>query len=483
MKTITTLIFALFFLSSFAQKEDRNWVFGDSIKIDFNNLSNPSLQFANCINNELNASISDKYGSLKIYLSNQEPFGVFSQLRNNLNELIVNGDSIRSHLSATNGGVFLPMINDSNKYYFLTIGNEQPLFGYKLYYSIIDFSQNSLGEVTSKNVLIQDSISEKLLAIRHGNGRDWWLITNKRNSSNFVKFLITPSGIEGPFYQTIGSYLFSDAGEIATNPIGNKIGVIGFLGNIDIYDFDRCTGDLSNWLELGSPPYNTGTSGWVYYGCCFSPDGNRFYLTRLNQTGNSYTNLCQYTLNAVNPQLTRTDIVLQGDYTLAQLELAPDYKIYIAGAIDYGGLDSAYYYLSVINNPNDSALACSLDLFSFYLGGHQAHFGLPNMPNYNLGALPDSPCDTLVGIGIKELQQEKNIIRISSNPSNGIFQLISQTPNKKTITVFDLNGRKIFQTKTNEEKISVDLTNQPKGIYFIQVVTDVGVLNQKITLQ
>ena len=40
-----------------------------------------------------------------------------------------------------------------------------------------------------------------LTAVKHGNGRDWWLFAHKDFSSLMFKFLITPNGIQGPFVQ------------------------------------------------------------------------------------------------------------------------------------------------------------------------------------------------------------------------------------------------------------------------------------------
>jgi len=54
--------------------------------------------------------------------------------------------------------------------------------------------------------------------------------------------------------------------------------------------------------------------------------------------------------------------------------------------------------LSVINSPDSSGAACDFQPWSFYLGGKRSYLGLPNNPDYDLGPLIGSPCDTLVGI-------------------------------------------------------------------------------------
>ena len=118
---------------------------------------------------------------------------------------------------------------------------------YYLKYSIIDMTYNNFnGKVTEKNTLLQDSISEQLLAVKHANGRDWWLIGRKINSDTIIKFLVNPTGISGPFYQEIGSRFYQQVGENAVSSDGNRIAYVCNYGNISLMNFDRCSGQLSD---------------------------------------------------------------------------------------------------------------------------------------------------------------------------------------------------------------------------------------------
>ena len=69
-----------------------------------------------------------------------------------------------------------------------------------------------------------------------------------------------------------------------------------------------------------------------------------------------------------------------------KMQLGPDGKIYISP----GGKP----YLNVIENPNESGIACNFTQHEFLLPS-QHILGLPNMPNYRLGRLEGSPCDSL----------------------------------------------------------------------------------------
>src|SRR6185295_8881502 len=62
-------------------------------------------------------------------------------------------------------------------------------------------------------------------------------------------------------------------GTIKISPNGKKLGLTFFNGSnnseVAVFDFDRSTGTISNYLSL-----LTGTVN--YYGCEFSPDGTKF---------------------------------------------------------------------------------------------------------------------------------------------------------------------------------------------------------------
>ncbi|MFN8396696.1 MAG: hypothetical protein U0176_18870 [Bacteroidia bacterium] len=97
-------------------------------------------------------------------------------------------------------------------------------------------------------------------------------------------------------------------------------------GIVDRFDFDRCTGMLSNWDSLGdAAPIYPGPN--VFYGCSFSPDGTKVYATEDdNPTG---CRLWQWDLSAPNIRASKTLIFTSPDsIELGQHQLGPDGKIY-----------------------------------------------------------------------------------------------------------------------------------------------------------
>ena len=86
------------------------------------------------------------------------------------------------------------------------------------------------------------------------------------------------------------------------------------------------------------------------------------------------------------------------------VRLAPDGKIYYSQAYPYGFpyqdtmRNTVNENLGVINNPDVVGNGCNFSPFSFYLGGKRTYYGLPNNPDYNLGPLASSICDTITVI-------------------------------------------------------------------------------------
>ncbi|MBK7967402.1 MAG: hypothetical protein IPK10_20465 [Bacteroidetes bacterium] len=74
---------------------------------------------------------------------------------------------------------------DSTFYVFVA-GVSGPNYG--LYSNVVDLKmQGGLGEVIQKNFLLDSSaMFDGLMAVRNGNGKDWWLVTRKWNNTTLI---------------------------------------------------------------------------------------------------------------------------------------------------------------------------------------------------------------------------------------------------------------------------------------------------------
>ena len=137
--------------------------------------------------------------------------------------------------------------------------------------------------------------------------------------------------------------------------------------------------------------------------------------------------------------------------------------------------------LSVVNNPNGLGAACNFQPFSFYLGGHRTYAGLPNNPNYELGALRGSACDTLT-VGIKDLIMETNSLAIFYD--GGWFTAFINAKNLRgrnfQFQLFSINGELLKQEsgKLTSEYYTqnLNMSSFSTGVYIVRLVTDKEVL-------
>ena len=415
MKAPFVFLLMLFSISSYSQNRNSIWCFGDSAGIDFRNPNNPIPISTSMDGRGSCVSISDSVGNLLFYANTNTNSCQTTLVRNSLDQVMDNGDFICGE-AWYKELLILPYPDHPNLYYLITGSVTGCSISYEgLYFSIVDMSYNGgLGRVIQKNVrLLNFQVCDGLAAIKHGNGRDWWVFARQwdyvlaNDYDEFHTFLITPDSIMGPYDQHIGSMSNNGFYRIEPSIDGRKIMCTERRGILELFDFDRCTGLLSNPLtiEARRPLFQYVPS---YWSCELSPDKSKLYVSSVLVGPNQdSTYLFEYNLNAPNIAASREtlDIRTAIPFGGGMVELAPDNKIYYsmwyvsqnASSLPYQ--DSMYNYinqnLSVINFPDSLYPACDFQPFSFYLGGKRAYLGLPNNPNYELPALGGSICDTL----------------------------------------------------------------------------------------
>jgi hypothetical protein len=224
---------------------------------------------------------------------------------------------------------------------------------------------------------------------------------------------------------------------------------------IDLFDFDRCTSTLSNFLTIGFN--NTNIFYSVFIGCSFSPNSRKLYVS-------GEDTLYQFDLLAADVAASMQIIWYDSDSLnfIGLHKLGPDGKIYIANS-SISWYSNVFNYqnmnLSVINSPDSLGLACDFQPYSFNLGGRRTFGGLPNIPDYTLG-----PVEGACVVSVEEVEG-KNILEVYPNPAN---DLISVSVNKLNsdfyLELTDIFGRKLLKTEfTNQREINV--SHLAPGIY------------------
>ncbi len=256
----------------------------------------------------------------------------------------------------------------------------------ELLYTFIDMKENNgLGKVVEANMLIATGDLPSPVLLKHGNGRDWWLILGDMLSQTYFIYLINAEGIFLRHHQNIAPASLTDYGYALASPDGKY-----FVSNDDstglwIFDFDRCTGLLSNPRVLPYQPPVFWTASLA-----FSADSRFLYpgthlvvyqldMETIDSTYMAFDTIGRYEYGASPAPPYYTHFFLP--------ELRPDGKIY------YGTLYSSTAY-HVINRPALPLLASDMSQRIIELPTQNASTRC-YFPNYRLGKWQGSPCDTL----------------------------------------------------------------------------------------
>ena len=95
-----------------------------------------------------------------------------------------------------------------------------------------------------------------------------------------------------------------------------------------------------------------------------------------------------------------------------------------------------------------------------------------------------SPCN-----GIQESGNDVFSVSLRPNPSLGVFNLVvtGLVPGDVRINILDISGKVIYQESITASKnrlnARIDLSTQPKGVYFVKVQTDTQVKTEKLIME
>lgn len=383
---------------------DANWVFSSSLAggpnypiywaslVDFKTSPPTITSFQNTFGTLSSAVLSDASGNLAFYSN-------LCAIMNNTHNIMQNGDQVNagwfndSYCSdggsypITQGGLILPFADWelSNKYRLFSIWlDKNDKKKDRLLYSVVNMNMdNGKGSVTEKDVPIDiGPFANNITAVQHANGRDWWVIT-PMDSVGYRRFLVTPQGTSFDGYQDIGlpwnaAYW---SGQTCFSPDGNKYARLSPYNGINIFDFDRCTGLLSNPLRITLPQERDVTGG------CFSPTSQYLYVSMVDT-------LYQFDVTASDIPASRTVVgilqeILDPNFPTAfyQCQLALDGKMYINAT-------NGVRNLHILHEPNLPGLASQIEIRALHLPAY-TYLGMNNQPFYRTGPVDGSICDSL----------------------------------------------------------------------------------------
>lgn len=480
------LILILHWTHSIAQ-QGKQWITGYGNIIDFR--VTPTISFMQCdtFNNALymhgHSSICDSNSNLLFAHTGILPI-------RKCENIIENGNlDVDNHFEFDAGGngqfiqesIIIPKKN--NQYYVFRVGVSNEVYDSanngtgdmyfdKFFYDIIDMNENNGDDrvIERKHILIENErLSINMLnAVKHANGRDWWVVKPGYLKNTFYTFLVTPDMVLGPYFQDLqGPEFHWDYWGQCNFSIDGQFFVMGtYLSDyVQINTFDRCTGQMTKFRSL-IPPKDT---NWYYdpflkidtfemnpteSGFAFSPDNHFLYL--LSPVG-----LWQYDMETEGMIDIKNDSLVNYAWNLTAYN-APDGRIYTG---NWNGINYGLSYIEFPNKKGSDAHFCQACLTTPFITSVP-----PNMPNYELGALKGSPCDTIKPKSIYDG------IKIYPNPflDNFILELPSNTTECE-LAIYDLLGNEVFRRNYNSligNKLQIDLSHLATSLYTLKVVAD-----------
>jgi hypothetical protein len=350
---------------------------------------------------------------------------------------------------------------------------------------------NGTGKVLEKSRLIlSDSLSgSNIFAIRHGNGRDWWLLARRAFYPEYYRILVTHDTIEVKGVQSFTG-IINDCGYAFGNNISpDGLKIVSevpnhFCGGIPsqmyVFDFDRCTGLMSNPVQfiLTSPGYYMTLH--CLAGSAFSSDSRYFYVSTLFF-------IFRFDLLATDITASKETVAFfdstycpatwSSPLYFGDMKLGDDGKIYVTS----GGC-----YAHVIHYPDSSVSTCGFTYNSITLPSPLISLRrFPYHPNYALGPLTGSPCDTL--LGYQQQQLEAAGVTVTPNPGSGVFTLSTDVAllheAGTVVKVYDLTGREVLRQSITAQVSHLDLRHQSNGIYLLRVIAKRKQISLKLLKQ
>ncbi len=503
-----TVFLAIWASCGYSQKTDYIWLTGysslfgyDSLyecyfgisTINFNS-NTPGLTYDSLgiSFSAVDVAISDDTGRLLFYTN-----GI--TVCNNKNAIIRNGDSL-------NNGWFL---NNNSYWYELGRPLENELFilsnpyiknTYDIFYSYIDIdshffpfgrgikrAQVKVNDDPDSDFVnykdrsvAYDSINSAIAATKHANGRDWWICSMIEETNCYMLSLYDGSdSLKFSELQCNGFIYHREENPVMKfSPDGGcLISGDNEQGLIDVFQFDRCSGRLTFQREIFIPELVDSQGSYLMTSAEFSASGRYLYVCCNRR-------LLQFDLENPVDSLSKQIVATYNPYerpapfAYSHIQRGPDGKIYI-------GSDNTTYYLAVINSPDSAGMKCNvqdtgLKLPSFNWGG------VPYYPNYRLGSLKNSPCDSIQSDSVNGTSVD---LKIFPNPASNMLQIdysqIDWNKGPVYLDILDVLGRKIYNEELPRYSsfANLDITRWVNGAYIISLRHESYILKSRIFIK
>ncbi len=392
----------------------------------------------------------------------------------------------------------IPDLYEDSVYYlihaFVWEDADQPeeFFNEKTQISKIDMRlRNGRGEVVYKNQPIdEEEMGVPFTIIKHGNGKDWWVVLRSLHGLEYKAILLRKDSVITKVWSKIEELdsewfsnddKFRSATVILQSSLDGRYLLDSYgMEHVKLLEFDRCNGSVSflDTVKVGlivDDPNHPNPYFFSYMGYKFSPSGRYLY-------GYSYSNFSQWDLWADDISASRVDM---GHPWAVTLHADGQWHKGYGGFTVFGyGPDGKLYNLwrgvhSVIENPDEKCPACGF-CAGWEQGPPPSCLGVEYKlfsgfyPNYRLGPLEGSPCDTIPDEPVPPEHPTGDYgLSVWPSPSSGPATVEITLPDysqgRARIAIVDMLGRYLYSHTFPPYAYlhQLDLSDWAAGVYNI----------------
>lgn len=460
MKKLLPFILLAVGSAAHAQHEADRWYFGTMAGLDFSSGS-PVVVSSNFSTAEGCATISSPSGQLLFYTDGVTVY-------DSTHTQMTNGTGLMGDVSSTQSALVVPNPGSNSQYYIFTTAADGGPNGFN--YSIVDMTLGTHGDVmsASKNVHLADSTTEKVAAVKDGSD-GYWIVAHKWGSDAFLSFHLTTMGLQmtpvvshsGMVHST--SMIQNTYGQLKFNMCGDRlVEAIGYQDAIELFDFDKATGAVSNALTLNMPGH--------VYGVELSPNSQFLYASCYDVSAK----FAQYDLSQSTPALILASVIPLSNWDdMYGVQMGPDGKIYVSRSFGTS-------FLGVVNDPDSANVACNyndngVDLDPGFMGVN-AGLTLPGFMQSYLKVATGTVCP--VTTGINEAAANDGLL-IYPNPSASMFTIDLSKGAAGQVIIYDYTG-KLIEAHNEVSGVFTFGKEYVKGVYLVNVRRGNEMKNYKV---
>jgi len=372
------------------------------------------------------------------------------------------------------GTLFLKTKNNSSVYYLLNtyngyFENFPNTFnrGLDTLFYLTKIKSDENGYIVENTIEINlplNTIPGGFDACRHANGRDWWVLKCGHRKNTYLRGILNPYAFVFEPYYTSSDSAYTSFQWASFSSDGSKY-VHWFGGHIrelQVFDFDRCTGELSN-LQTFDFTEIISNDGFIdFTPFSLSPDGTKVYMQKTNYNTMTTNENLQFDINSEVFNIV-TD-------NLAVLCLTPNLKHMLGGFCCDSTTGSPF--AGAVFDPNLIGENCNYNSRYYELPLYGFIYTPPNQANHLLGPIDGTICDSL-GLndetGLNKL--EEFTFNLYPNPGSNVLNFSTDLALPIKVIIRDNLGKVAFEKtfNTNKFSISENLNNLKTGIYFVEL--------------